>query len=161
MKVKAAILMFNFCFSQSLALAVETPAASVTAIQTSPANNFIKIEIKIKGMKSEDGQVLALLFSSAAGFPDKVDKAMQKVLIPAKKGDVDFAFLNLNSGEYAITVVHDENKNGKLETNWIGMPKEGIGVSKDAEGNFGPPSYSAAKIKFDKDSKIQITMNYL
>ena len=57
-----------------------------------------------------------------------------------------FVFDNVEPGEYALTVLHDENGNGKLDTNLLGMPKEGYGVSNNAFRRFGPPRFREAKI---------------
>jgi len=41
-------------------------------------------------------------------------------------------------GKYAVSVFHDENSNGKLDTNFLGIPREGVGASNNAKGHFGP-----------------------
>lgn len=65
-------------------------------------------------------------------------------------------------GAYAFVILHDENKNGKADTNWIGLPKEGVAVSNNAKGSFGPPDYEDAKFKPGREEVIQhIKMNYL
>ena len=51
-------------------------------------------------------------------------------------------------GDYAVSVFHDENSNGKLDRNFMGMPKEGVGKSNDAAGHFGPPKYDDARFSY-------------
>jgi uncharacterized protein (DUF2141 family) len=58
-------------------------------------------------------------------------------------------FEHVQSGTYALAVIYDENMNGKLDTNWLGIPIEGYGFSNDAKGLFGMPSYSAARFPYD------------
>jgi uncharacterized protein (DUF2141 family) len=53
-------------------------------------------------------------------------------------------FENVVPGRYALSFIHDENDNKKLDTNLIGIPKEGFGYSKDAMGRFGPPKFDDA-----------------
>ncbi len=48
---------------------------------------------------------------------------------------------NLESGKYAFRYFHDENMNEQIDTNWLGIPKEGIGFSNDPGMTFGPPSF--------------------
>ena len=48
------------------------------------------------------------------------------------------------NGDAKCTKCHDENDNKKLDTNLIGIPKEGFGYSKDAMGRFGPPKFDDA-----------------
>jgi uncharacterized protein (DUF2141 family) len=58
-------------------------------------------------------------------------------------------FENIPSGTYALVVVHDENMNGKLDTNWLRVPKEGPGFSNDAKASFSAPPFSDASFGYD------------
>jgi uncharacterized protein (DUF2141 family) len=68
---------------------------------------------------------------------------------------------NLNPGKYIIRYFHDENGNKELDTNWIGMPKEGIGFSNNAKGKFGPPKHEKTIFKFTGDTTMVCTPTYL
>jgi len=58
-------------------------------------------------------------------------------------------------------VVHDENMDGKLDTNWVGIPTEGYGFSNDAKATLGPPSFSAASFLYNgEDMKMTISLHY-
>jgi len=60
---------------------------------------------------------------------------------------------NLNPGRYAFKFFHDENKNEKLDVNWLGIPTEGFGFSNNPSMTFGPPSFD--KTVFDlTESKV-------
>jgi uncharacterized protein (DUF2141 family) len=59
------------------------------------------------------------------------------------------AFEDIPPGRYALAVVHDENMNGKLDTNAFGIPTEGYGFSNDVTGVFGAPAFSAASFAYD------------
>ena len=61
-------------------------------------------------------------------------------------------FENIPHGDYALKVFHDENENQKLDTNFIGMPKEKFGFSNDAMGRFGPPSFEQARFRFEESA---------
>lgn len=56
-----------------------------------------------------------------------------------------------------MAVVHDENMNGKLDTNWLGIPKEGYGFSNAAKGVVGAPSFSAASFPYE-GGNLNLTM---
>ena len=58
-------------------------------------------------------------------------------------------FEDIPPGTYALVVLHDENMNGKLDTNWLGIPKEDYGFSNNAKASLGPPSFSAASFTYD------------
>jgi uncharacterized protein (DUF2141 family) len=53
--------------------------------------------------------------------------------------------LTLPPGEYALSVFHDVNDDGKLERNFIGLPKEPAGLSNNLRPKFGPPRFKDAK----------------
>jgi uncharacterized protein (DUF2141 family) len=79
-------------------------------------------------------------------------------------GHASCEFPGIASGTYAVSVFHYENGNGKLDTNFMGMPREGVGASNDARGHFGPPKFAAAAFRFSSvriDLKITINLNYL
>jgi uncharacterized protein (DUF2141 family) len=70
-----------------------------------------------------------------------------------------FIFLNIPPGTYALAVIHDENMNGKLDTNWLGIPKEGYGFSNAAKATLGAPSFSAASFRYDgQDMELTISL---
>ena len=45
--------------------------------------------------------------------------------------------------------MHDENRNGKLDTNFLGIPKEGVGASNNPKSRFGPPSFEESMFVLD------------
>ena len=70
-------------------------------------------------------------------------------------------FEDIPPGTYALAIVHDENMNGKLDTNLLGIPKEGYGFSNDAKALLGAPSFSAASFPFDgQNLELTISLNY-
>jgi len=70
-------------------------------------------------------------------------------------------FEDLPFGEYAVSLMHDENRNGKIDTNFLGIPKEGYGASNDAKAVLGPPKYADARFLLDKpDMTMEIKVKY-
>jgi len=62
----------------------------------------------------------------------------------------------------AVSVFHDENGNGKLDRNFIGMPKEGVGASNDAVGTLGPPKFDDARFSYKGGAQsLTIHLRYL
>jgi uncharacterized protein (DUF2141 family) len=111
------------------------------------AENVIHVEVS--SLRNDNGQVLCELFSSAEAFPKKAEKAVARLTakIAQQRAVCDFA--GVAAGTYAVFVVHDENSNGKLDTNFIGMPREGVGASNDAKGHMGPPKFAAAAFRYE------------
>ena len=61
-------------------------------------------------------------------------------------------------GVYAVSAFHDINDNKKMDTNFLGIPKEPTGMSNNAKGFMGPPKYKDAKFKVLKDIKLTINI---
>lgn len=120
------------------------------------------LKVVVTNLKSKTGQVGFFLFNSADGFPSHTEKAILSGFVKVAGSSVEYTFANLAVGTYAIYAFHDEDNNKKLNTNFIGMPKEGIGVSNNAKGHFGPPKYDDAKFIFNKsDQTITLSLTYL
>lgn len=128
--------------------------------QTQPQKGQLKVVVN--NIKSKTGQVGFFLFNSMDGFPSHTEKALMSGYVKAVGNSLTYTFTNLPLGTYAVYAFHDEDNNKKLNTNFIGMPKEGIGVSNNAKGHFGPPKYDDAKFVLNKsDQTITISLTYL
>lgn len=118
--------------------------------------------VQIIGIKSNSGKCLVSLFKDKKGFPTDFKYAISSTTATIKDSKCTAVFKNLMAGEYAVAVVHDENDNGKLDTNFLGIPKEGIGTSNNAKSTIGPPSYEDSSFQIsNKINSISITIKYL
>lgn len=80
---------------------------------------------------------------------------------PASAGTVTMSFADVPPGRYAVTVYHDENSNKKLDRNFIGIPSEGYGFSRDAPVRMGPPAFDDAAFEVEQDAvAIAISLRY-
>jgi uncharacterized protein (DUF2141 family) len=132
-----------------LAAMVGAVGASGALWQTAaPAESVIHVDIS--GLRSDTGQMLCALYSSAQAeaFPKKAEKAVARLTARIAEGQAVCEFTGIVPGTYAVSVVHDENSNGKLDTNFIGMPREGVGASNDARGHMGPPKFRVAAFPY-------------
>ena len=110
-------------------------------------------------MKTNEGLVLCALYKGEDGFPGKPERAFQRALSPIKETSATCRFEGLPAGRYAVAVVHDENGNGKMDRNFLGIPKEGYGASNNAKGSMGPPKFKDAAFVVGAEAKsIEITM---
>jgi uncharacterized protein (DUF2141 family) len=116
----------------------------------------VNLTVKISGLKSSTGAVLVGLYNSDGTF---LKKAYKGVTSDIKSNEATVTFSNIPKGEYAISAYHDKNKNGKLDTNFIGIPKEDYASSNNAKGVTGPPKYEDAKFDLKKDLKIDVKFN--
>lgn len=135
----------------ALALAVGEPVRAETGV----------LSIRIEGLRSAEGQVLVAIFRGADGYPGEPGKAWGSAVakVSGERVRVDVA---LPPGEYAVAVVHDENGNNAMDTNWLGIPKEGFGASNNATRRFGPPRYREARFTVGAAGAVQrIAVVYL
>lgn len=108
-----------------------------------------KLEVIITGFSNNAGDCWFALDNSKDVY-EREDSVWIGKIIPIENNQVIVVVDSLAYGEYAVRVFHDENKNGKLDTNFLGIPSEDYGYSNDASGWFGPPSWEKAKFVFDR-----------
>lgn len=128
---------------------------------TSPGTGT-EVSVIVTGLRAAKGQVLACLTTQPRAFPDCAkDPASHKLVVPVSGGSVRLDFGPVAPGRYAISLLHDENGNGKADMALF-MPKEGFGFSRDAPVRFGPPSFnSAAFIVADAAVQLTVRMRYM
>lgn len=130
------------------------------AFQAGSGNTRNVIHVGIDGLRTEKGQVICSLYSSAEGFPKNNRNAIAHSRSMIANRHSDCTFPGIQPGTYAISVFHDENSNDRLDTNFLGIPREGVGASNNAKGHFGPPSFHDASFSYlggPLDLKIMIT----
>jgi uncharacterized protein (DUF2141 family) len=71
---------------------------------------------------------------------------------PAREGDNVIRVAGVPAGTWAVLAYQDENENGELDRNFVGIPKENYGFSRDARGKFGPPDFGDASIEVSGDT---------
>lgn len=120
------------------------------------------ITIRIAGLRNTNGNLSVALFDAKKGFPGKFENAIRKAVVPAAGTEHFAVFGDVPFGRYAVAVRHDENGNGKLDANILGMPKEGVGTSNNPKSKFGPPSFDDAAFLLDSDSReLVVNLRYL
>jgi len=113
-----------------------------------------EIEVFIAGLKNSNGEVFIDVYDDSDAFPTKPKLAVYKKRSNIKDGKASTQFSGVKYGTYAIGVYHDENGNTELDTNFIGIPKEGTGVSNNVRAAFGPPSFKDASFTLNKTKEI-------
>ena len=116
------------------------------------------IEVEINEVKDDVGTIIVGLFSDEATF---LKKQFIGKTVKATQGKLVVIFDQVPSGTYAISIIHDSNSNGELDSNLFGIPKEGFGFSNDAMGMFGPPSFEKAKLDVSTSTTAIVKMRYM
>jgi uncharacterized protein (DUF2141 family) len=117
------------------------------------------LTVTVTGVRNSNGSVGVGIFNSEVNFPKPPPYGVFR--IKASVAPVSFTVHNLPPGKYAVTSYHDENDNGKLDTDPTGLPTEGYGVSNDAREILSPPQFSKASFDLTEQGKaITITIKY-
>ena len=100
------------------------------------------LEVQILGADAE-GVVFVTLFDGAEGYEEERDIGSRK--IPATGETIRISFKGLTPGHYGLKSFQDRNSNDKIDTGFLGIPKEPYGFSNDARGRMGPPDFDQVK----------------
>lgn len=145
---KTRLLMGIRCVSWLAVLAFAMPPALAGAQSSCPG-----IRVKVLNIESSRGTVACALFESPDGFPKEYLRHATNVMVTKIRDTIARCdFRDIPPGTYALVVVHDENRNGELDTNWLGIPKESYGFSSDASASLAAPAFSAASFPYDGES---------
>ena len=123
------------------------------------AQDNASISLSVTGIRSVTGQLVVCLWSERRGFPTcREGDGVPRRTYAVTGTSMRIAFPLPRAGSYAVTVFHDENRNGRLNQNFIGMPTEGVGVS----GNpGGMPRFASSLVALDNGSTVPVQMRYL
>ena len=113
--------------------------------------------IEFEGLKVEKGKLFIALYDNENDF---LKKEIKGSIVDIKNGKAQGIFKQLKKGTYAISSFYDKNDNGKMDTNFLGIPKEPNACSNNAKGSFGPPKFKDAKFTIvEGETTIKISFN--
>ena len=110
------------------------------------------VTVNISNLNSNDGKVFIAIYDSEDRF---LNKGFKSFVTKIENNSCSVTFENIPSGIYAISLYHDENDNNKMDTNFLGIPKEDYGCSNNATGFMGPPKWEDAKFEIKNESITQ------
>ncbi len=119
------------------------------------------LTVKVTHLRNSKGVVLFALYNKEGSIPDeKYKKYYLKDVAPIKENSSTITFSNIPQGKYAINILHDENKNGKIDKGFI-LPKEGIGFSNyQSIGIRNRPKFSKASFMLNTNTTQEIKVIY-
>jgi uncharacterized protein (DUF2141 family) len=148
--------------ASTLAFVAFAIVASARFSAAAQADDGATIKVTISGFKGTEGQALVTLYDGAATWL-KIPKAVQVLRLKITGPTLTVEFKGVKPGTYAVSVVHDANKNNEMDMRWLPWPKpkEGAASSNDQEVVKGPPKWELAK--FDVAAagiSVKATLHY-
>ncbi len=126
----------------------------ILMLLTSHISLAATLTIHIRGVRNSEGDMRASLCDSEARY--KKDDCKRDIVVPAVKGTTTIKFDNVPPGRYAFTILHDKNNNGKMDSNFLNIPREGFAFSNNTRPAFSEPPFN--KVAFDV-SNSDVTQN--
>lgn len=138
-----------------------TVLGSLTLALSASANSSSTLTIDVDGLRNRKGQVCLSVFAASIGFPSKTTNAVQSQCIKITDASLRVTLGQLQPGSYAVAVLHDENNDRQANRNFLGIPKEGFGFSRNPAIHFGPPKFAASAVPvMGSSTNIQIQLKY-
>jgi uncharacterized protein (DUF2141 family) len=110
------------------------------------------------GFKDEEGMARVAFFIDARVWPDGDGSVFATAVVPISDGRALAVFEEVPAGPFAVSVFHDTDGDGELDSVALGIPSEAYGFSADARDMFGPPSFKEARIELAAGETKQITI---
>lgn len=142
-----------FLLAPLAGLALAQPGAADPAAQAS-------LQVTVTGIKSAKGVIRLALCPPDAGFPDCKAKVVRTVALTISGGTAQTTLTGLAPGTYAVSVFHDANSNGKLDT-FAGIPREGYGFSRNPPFKPRAPRFAEAQVDVSGASSAAIKLRYI
>ena len=130
-------------------------AASVSRV---PVPLSTSVTISLEAIEAPGkGELVFMLFDDAEAFPREHDRAIRRFELAQFGTSASHTFTDLPPGQYAAVVYQDKNRNGRMDTNFIGFPKEPLVAS----GMTGMRKLSWSKCSFalsDRPLTLELTL---
>jgi uncharacterized protein (DUF2141 family) len=134
-------------------------APSARSSESDELNNTV--HIAVTGFRNDIGILVVSICDDGEGFPGNKEHIVKTVKVHIDKKSAHCEIAGLQPGTYAIIVHHDEDEDGKIKSNIIKIPKEGLGASNNAKMKFGPPKWKDAKFEVGTAPTVQkIVLKY-
>ncbi|MEO1624966.1 MAG: DUF2141 domain-containing protein [Bacteroidota bacterium] len=115
------------------------------------------LNISVEGVKKIKGEVFVALFNQSEGFPGG-DARFREAVVKVEQSTVQIQFDNLPAASYAVSLFHDVNESGDMDTNWMGIPKEPYGFSNNPRIVFRAPTYEDCSFSVEQDTQVKINL---
>jgi len=131
--------------------------ATVLPCLAAPSALAGELSVEVLGITPNHGKVYIAVYDQQEAFPISGRQRVSQVLA-SEDTHLTVQFRDLPPGKYAAVAFQDFNGNGKLDKNFLGIPKEPYGFSNGARGSTGPPTFTAASFTLDSNAATTITL---
>ncbi len=118
------------------------------------------ITVEVTNIFNQNGKIGIALYNRDNKSFANMSKFYKGVYLKIDGKKVIYTFKDIPNGTYAISVIHDENENKKLDKNFLGIPKEGYGFSNNIRPKFRGATFKESKFKLNRDKNISIKLGY-
>lgn len=128
----------------------------------SQQQKLFSLTVEVNHLRNNEGSVVFALYNRDDAFPDEhYKKYFKKMIGKIENGNASVTFKDLREGKYAVSILHDEDNDGKIKKGFI-LPKEGIGFSNYQSIGIGnKPKFNKASFNLESDLKIMVKMIYM
>ena len=125
-------------------------------------NEAYSLTVKVHDLRNSKGVIQFALYNKEGTIPDeRYTKYYKKLIGEISEGSSSVTFDNLPPGKYAVNILHDEDKNGKIDKGLI-LPKEGIGFSNyESIGLSNRPKFSKASFELRSNMTTDVKVVYM
>lgn len=148
------ILAILFAAALILALGLTGPAP---ALAQARADGATLLRLDVSSFRNANGTLNCRLFTDATSFPDGEGERTVRTVIAGTQSTC--VFDDLPPGTYAVAVVHDENGNGRLDKNFLGIPTEGYGVSNNRTYAVSSPKWEESRFAITAREPVVLRVN--
>jgi len=137
----------KIAFTTALAAGAFQIGAALPAVveaQVAMTDAPSRLSLNITGYEVQDGQIMVALYADGQNFNDEA-KPFRDAKVRVSGPETSVVFNNLPVGEYAFKIYHDENGNGELDTDMLGIPSEAYIFSNNASDPFSAPAWEESK----------------
>ena len=151
--IKTAFIFYFLLIPFGIAITINIKKTSVP----------IAISVTIKDIKTSNGQILMGIYKDDVSFDKEIAyKKVQAFKTKISNGTL-VVEVKLEPGKYGISLMDDENFNGKMDYNFIGIPKEGFGFSNYYHTGLTKPKLKSFLFEVieNKNTKVEVKMKYM
>lgn len=117
------------------------------------AQDTFSLTVSVEGITTIKGDIRLCIIDNKEGFPDD---CTYHAIAAVKSKTFSTTIPNVKKGQYAISLLHDEDSNTKMNYNFLGIPKEKYGFSNNPNSRFSIPAFEDCLFKVEKATKITI-----